>query len=125
MGAFAASAEPTILTGTVTKVRDGNTIEVGKVPIRLNGVSALEMSELLGPQSRAFMTDLIMSMRVRCELNGEKTHDRFVGICYLNEQDIGAKVIGAGLASDCSRFSGGLYAKYELKGAEARMKLPR
>ena len=107
MGAFAASAEPTILTGTVTKVRDGNTIEVGKVPIRLNGVSALEMSELLGPQSRAFMTDLIMSMRVRCELNGEKTHDRFVGICYLNEQDIGAKVIGAGLASDCSRFSGG------------------
>ena len=71
------------------------------------------------------MTDLIMSMRVRCELNGEKTHDRFVGICYLNEQDIGAKVIGAGLASDCSRFSGGLYAKYELKGAAARMKLPR
>ena len=83
------------------------------------------MSELLGPQSRAFMTDLIMSMRVRCELNGEKTHDRFVGICYLNEQDIGAKVIGAGLASDCSRFSGGRYAKYELKGAAARMKLPR
>jgi endonuclease YncB( thermonuclease family) len=34
MGAFAASAEPTILTGTVTKVRDGDTIEVGKVPIR-------------------------------------------------------------------------------------------
>jgi endonuclease YncB( thermonuclease family) len=83
------------------------------------------MSELLGPQSRAFMTDLIMSMRVRCELNGEKTHDRFVGICYLNEQDIGAKVIGAGLGLDCSRFSGGRYAEYELKGAAARMKLPR
>jgi endonuclease YncB( thermonuclease family) len=38
LGAFAAHADPTTLTGTVTKVRDGDTIEVGKIPIRLNGV---------------------------------------------------------------------------------------
>jgi len=44
-------------------------------------------------KSKAFMTDLVMSKRVRCELDGSKTHDRFVGICYLDEQDIGAKVI--------------------------------
>ena len=37
------AAEPTILTGTVTHVRDGDTIEVGKIPIRLNGVSAPEL----------------------------------------------------------------------------------
>ena len=36
LGAFAAHAGPTTLTGTVTKVRDGDTIEVGKIPIRLN-----------------------------------------------------------------------------------------
>ena len=105
--ASSAFAGPTTLTGTVTKVRDGDTIEAGKVPIPLKGVSTPEMKEQMGIKFKAFMTDLIMSMRVRCELNGEKTHDRFVGICYLNEQDIGAKVIGAGLASDCSRFSGG------------------
>jgi endonuclease YncB( thermonuclease family) len=34
----------TVLTGTVTKVRDGDTIEVGRIPIRLNGVSAPEMN---------------------------------------------------------------------------------
>ena len=80
-------ADPATLTGTVTKVRDGDTIEVGRIPIRLNGVSAPEMNEPLGPQSKNFMTDLVMGKRVRCELDGSKTHDRFVGICYLDEQD--------------------------------------
>ena len=42
------AAKPTILTGMVTHVRDGDTIEVGKIPIRLNGVSAPELHELLG-----------------------------------------------------------------------------
>jgi endonuclease YncB( thermonuclease family) len=85
--------ELTILDGIVTKVRDGDTVEVGRIPIRLNGVSAPEMNEPLGPQSKAFMTDLVMGKRVRCELDGSKTHDRFVGICYLNGKDIGATVI--------------------------------
>ena len=119
-----ALAEPTILNGMVTKVRDGDTIEVGRIPIRLNGVSAPEMNEPLGPQSKAFMTDLVMGKRLRCELNGEKTHDRFVGICYLSDQDIGAKVIANGLALDCPQYSGGRYAEYEVQGAAAKIKLP-
>ena len=40
LGSSARADEPTVLTGTVTHVRDGDTIEVGKIPIRLNGVSA-------------------------------------------------------------------------------------
>ena len=118
-------ADPTTLTGTVTKVRDGDTIEVGKIPIRLNGVSAPEMNEPLGPQSKGFMTDLVMGKHLRCELDGEKTHDRFVSICYLDEQDIGATVIANGSALDCPRFSGGRYAEYEIEGVAAEIKLPR
>jgi micrococcal nuclease len=120
-----ALADPTILTGDVTKVRDGDTIEVGKIPIRLNGVSAPEMRELLGPQSKAFMLDLVMGKRVRCELDGTKTHDRWVGICYLNGLDFGAAIIGAGLALDCPRYSGGRHAKLEVPAAVLRMRLPR
>jgi len=120
-----ALADPTVLTGHVTKVRDGDTIEVGKIPIRLNGVSAPEMKEPLGPQSKAFMVDLVMGKRVRCELDGTKTHDRWVGICYLNGLDVGAAVIGAGLALDCPRYSGGRYAKLEVPAAVLRMRLPR
>ena len=49
--AFSATAyaeQQTVLTGTVTKVRDGDTIEVGRVPIRLNGVAAPEKRDALG-----------------------------------------------------------------------------
>ena len=121
----AYAKDPTVLTGTVIKVRDGDTIEVGKVPIRLNGVSAPELSEPLGPKSKEFMLDLVMGKRLRCELSGGKTHDRFVGTCYLDEQDIGAVVIANGLALDCPRYSERRYAEYQVKGITEKRKLPR
>jgi micrococcal nuclease len=119
-----AAADQTILSGEVTKIRDGDTIEVGKIPIRLNGVSAPELKEPLGPQSKAFIADLVMGKRVRCALDGTKTHDRFVGICYLGDRDIGAAVIAAGLALDCPRYSGGRYAADEVATAADAIKLP-
>ena len=119
-----SAAEPTILTGTVTKVRDGDTIEVGKIPIRLNGVSAPELKEPLGPESKRFMHDLVQGKAVRCELTGAKTYDRLVGVCSLEGNDIGAAVIEAGLALDCSRYSGGRYASVEVETARERIKLP-
>ena len=60
----AAIAEPSILTGNVTHVRDGDTIEVGEVPIRLNGVSAPELDEPLGADAKKFMHDLVMGQPV-------------------------------------------------------------
>lgn len=115
---------PTVLEGVVTHVRDGDTIEVGRIPIRLNGISAPEMHEPLGPTSKDFMVNLVLGQRVRCELNGEKTYDRWVGICYRDGQDIGQAVIKAGLALDCPRFSNGRYAKYEVRETVTQIKLP-
>jgi micrococcal nuclease len=116
ISASTVGANPTILEGTVTKVRDGDTIEVGRIPIRLNGVSAPEMNEPLGPKAKAFMADLVMGKRVRCELDGSSTHDRFVGACYLHGRDIGEAVIKAGLALDCPRYSRGRYRRFEVDG---------
>ena len=44
---------------------------------------------------------MVDGKRVRCELNDQKTYDRFVGVCYLDGRDIGAAVIKARLAIDC------------------------
>jgi micrococcal nuclease len=126
-GAFIApvfATEQTILTGTVTHVRDGDTIEVGKIPIRLHGVSAPELKELLGSQSKKFMRELVNGKSVRCDLTGAKTYDRLVGTCYLEGKDIGISLIEVGLALDCPRYSGGRYAEFELTEARARIKLP-
>ena len=120
----AVAAEPTTLIGTVTHIRDGDTIEVSEIPIRLNGVSAPELNEPLGERSKIFMRDLVLGLQVRCELNGEKTYDRFVGTCYLGGKDIGILVIEAGLALDCPRYSGGRYAVSEIATAREQIKLP-
>ena len=102
-----ANAEPTILTGTATKVRDGDTIKIGKIPIRLNGVFAPELKETHGAQSKQFMRELVDGKTVRCVMTGAKTYDRFVGTCYLDGEDIGIAMIAAGMALDCPRYSGG------------------
>jgi len=120
-----AHAEPTTLTGQVTYVRDGDTVEVGKIPIRLNGVSAPELKEPLGPQSKQFMREHVDGKTVRCVMTGAKTYDRFVGTCYLDGEDIGIAVIAAGLALDCPRYSGGRYAGVEVRLAYERIKLPK
>ena len=60
------------------------------------------------------MQRIVAGQRLRCELTGEKTHDRKVGVCYLDDgTDIGAAIITEGLARDCPRFSGGRYEIYE------------
>lgn len=117
--------DPSILTGTVTHVRDGDTIEVGIIPIRLNGISAPKLDEPLGQKSKDFIVSLVDGKRVRCELNGVKTYDRFVGVCYLDERDIGAALIKAGLALDCPRFSDGRYKSVEVAAARSVITLPR
>ena len=94
------------------------------LPIRLNGVSAPELDEPLGNASKQFVVDLVDGKSVRCKLTGAKTYDRLVGTCYLDGQDIGISVISAGLALDCPRYSGGLYAGVEVEGVAARIKLP-
>ena len=120
----ALADDPTVLTGTVTHVRDGDTIEVGKIPIRLNGVSAPEMDEPLGSQSKAFMVNLVDGKNVRCELTGAKTYDRLVGTCYVEDIDIRTAIISEGIALDCARYSGGRYAEFETAEALEQIKLP-
>ena len=108
-----AWAGETILQGNVTHVRDGDTIEVGGIPVRLNGIAAPEELQPLGPDATAFMGWLVMEREVTCKLNGERSRDRLIGICYLDGVDIGESLIREGLARDCPRFSNGRYKEAE------------
>lgn len=59
------------------------------------------------------MRQLVDGREIRCELDGERTHDRCVAVCYLEDQDISEAMIRSGLARDCPRFSGGRYRAAE------------
>jgi micrococcal nuclease len=98
-------------------VRDGDTIVVGSMPIRLNGLAAPEGDEPGGAEATQAMLELVDGGTLRCELDGERTHDRCVGICYLEGEDISEVMVQRGVARDCPRFSQGRYAKAERQAA--------
>ena len=116
-----ASAET--ISGPV-RVIDGDTIVVGQTHVRLNGVDAPEVihphhptDDAFGPESRDEMRAIIGDQVLHCELNGERSYERLVGVCYLPDgTDIGAEIIKRGLALDCARWSFGRYRALEPDG---------
>ena len=111
-----------VVTGKVTKVRDADTVVVRGVPIRLNGVDAPENGTKAGNEATAAMKRYVRGKTLTCELNGERTYDRWVGVCHTEEgHDIGAVMIANGFALDCRRYSGGRYRSLEPAGARSRL----
>lgn len=120
-----ASAQ-TAVSG-LAHVIDGDTIhlstpDAGKVvKVRLLGVAAPERSDAGGAEATRFVEQLAEGREVRCELDGSRSKDRVVGVCFVEaagaSKDIGAAVIEAGLARDCPRFSGGRYKALERPAA--------
>jgi micrococcal nuclease len=60
---------------------------------------------------------MVLGLELRCNLDGQRTYDRCVGICYLEGRDISEVMVRRGLARDCPRFSGGRYASAERQAA--------
>jgi micrococcal nuclease len=116
-----AFADRTI-QGRVTVVRDVDTIIVAGTPVRLNGLDGPETSTRIGREARAFMVRLVRGETVTCQLDGERTYDRWVGICYLDGQDIAAIAVANGHALDCRRYSGGRYRDLETTAARSRIR---
>ena len=103
--------------GIVTHVRDGDTIEVGGLPVRLEGLAAPELDAPGGEEATEAMHMLVDGQEVRCELTGERSGDRCIGTCYLGGTDIAAELVRAGVARDCPRFSRGRYGDEEQQAA--------
>ncbi|GAA6159709.1 MULTISPECIES: thermonuclease family protein [unclassified Ruegeria] len=104
------------------QVRDADTIVVDGTPVRLNGVDAPELGTRSGQDAKRWMVNYLRGKNIECSLNGERTHDRWVGVCYADGQDIGAAVIAAGHALDCARYSGGRYRHLETSAAKSRLR---
>ena len=93
------------LTGQITHVRDGDTIEVGNIAIRLNGLTCDERGTALGDRATAHLRSQILGKTATCTLNGERTYDRLVGRCATEDLgDIGAHLILQTLCGRCERY---------------------
>ena len=116
-GARKISAHPNL-----SRVIDADTLDLDGIRVRLDGIAAPERGHEVYTKGKWFVEDLMQqSQSVECELEGRKSYDREVGLCYFvmkdgRRVDPQAEVVRMGLARDCPRYSNG---KYEAEEAEA------
>lgn len=90
------------VVGPVTRVRDADTIEVAKVPIRFGSLDCAERDTVAGQRATARLRSLISGQELHCYLNGRSSYDRKIGSCRLEDgRDLAAVMISEGY---CGRF---------------------
>lgn len=77
-----------VLSGTITHVRDGDTIEVNDIPIRLAALDCPEKGTKKGDNASS-VAKQFKGLKAICELTGAKTYDRLVGYCSIKGTDFG------------------------------------
>ncbi|MDA9855218.1 thermonuclease family protein [Paracoccaceae bacterium] len=97
----------TLLEGQVTHVRDGDTIEVNGVAIRLSALDCPERGTRGGEHANRLAQQFLNTKAV-CELTDAKTYERLVGYCSIENQDFGLFMM---LNSACK-----LWKKYDVWG---------
>ena len=95
----------TLLEGQVTHVRDGDTIEVNGIAIRLSALDCPERGTSEGESANEVAQNFLWA-DATCELTGAKTYDRLVGYCIVGGQDFGLFMMRN---SDCK-----LWEKYDV-----------
>ncbi|EAL52524.1 thermonuclease family protein [Campylobacter upsaliensis RM3195] len=115
------------LTGKVSKVIDGDTIEllakenpynhITKLKIRLYGIDAPELKQAYGKEAKEYLSALILKQEVSLIIENKDKYDRFVGTLFLKGQDINKEMVKNGYAHAYESFS----KKYLTEQADAKM----
>lgn len=90
------------LAGTVTRVRDGDTVEIAGVPVRIANLDCAEKGTDAGEKATRVMLRLAEAGPLACNLTGRRSYDREVGTCRMADgRDIGQLLISEGV---CNRW---------------------
>lgn len=98
-----ASEEARTQTGTVTRVLDGDTLEVRqgkrKVRVHVNGVDAPELRQPWGKQARAALEQLVLGQSVDFLAVGPGRRSANVtAVVFVGEAEVGAALVAGGNA---------------------------
>ncbi|MAK79257.1 MAG: hypothetical protein CMH00_03420 [Marinovum sp.] len=88
----AKALEYSVLTGIISHVRDGDTIEVGNIPVRIAALDCPENDTAEGQRASKFASQFKNS-KVICDLTGAMSYKRLVGYCRINETDFATTMI--------------------------------
>lgn len=104
LGIFAESATAAgpVLSGTVTRVIDRDTIDVrltsGQIRVRLNGIDTPERGQPWGKEAAAELSKLVLTKVVELEPFEQDRYDRLIANVFLAELDVNAELVRRGHA---------------------------
>ncbi|ELZ4288043.1 thermonuclease family protein [Campylobacter upsaliensis] len=118
------------LTGKVSKVIDGDTIEllaktskenpynhITKLKIRLYGIDAPELKQAYGKEAKEYLSALVLKQEVSLIIENKDKYERIVGTIFLKGKDINKEMVKNGYAHAYESFS----KKYLAEQADAKM----
>lgn len=98
----ACGQDSPVLPGTVTKIVDGDTIDVqlssGPIRVRLHGVDTPEKGQPWGKESTAALTGLVMGKEVDIEPFSQDRYERMIGIVFLGDLNVNLELVKRGHA---------------------------
>lgn len=116
-----ANAQGQIIAGPAWTI-DGDTIVIGGIHIRLQGLDAEELSMAHGQESKAAMVDIVGDQIITCKPDGTRSYERVVASCFLPDgTDISRELVRRGLALDCAHYSHGRYRADEPVGVRQKL----
>ena len=97
------------------RVIDGDTIDVGDIRVRLEGIDAPESGQTCkrpllgwwacGTAATAALSKQVEGRSVTCERHGTDKYGRMLGVCFVGTQDINAWLVRQGYAWAFVRYS--------------------
>lgn len=128
------AAPPSDLTGRPTgaqltgeaHVVDGDTIQIGSIRIRLEGIDAPEFSQTCGRRwlgqwacgtaATAALEGLVRGKQTSCNPTGTDKYGRTLAICFVDGHDVNAEMVRTGYAWAFVKYT----SRYVKEEAEAR-----
>ena len=97
-----------VLVGTVTKIIDGDTIDVqlssGPIRVRLHGIDTPERGQPWAKEATAALKSLVSGKQVEIEPFSQDRYERMIGIVFRNELNVNLELVKNGHAWAYRRY---------------------
>ena len=106
----AANAAPSsaVLSGKVTRVVDGDTIDVllasGRIRVRLHGIDAPERGQAGGAAASAWLAQRLLNQPVQIEPVSQDQYERIVAVVHQGDRSINRELVRNGHAWAYRRY---------------------
>lgn len=103
---IATAVSYNVVVGTVTRVLDGDTIEVGGLHrVRLAHIDAPEKNQAFGKEAAKYLTDLCLGETAEVTIHTKDKYGRYVGVVVCQGYNANQSLVANGYAWHYKKYS--------------------